>query len=50
MFRKAGLDVEAWPIPDILKRNSSWYARQGLFVELVREAAKCGWYRWQGWI
>ena len=50
VFRKAGLEVDSCPIPDILKRGSAWQARAGLFVELATETAKIGWYRWKGWI
>ena len=50
VFQKAGLAVDSWPIPDILKRRGAWQARAGLVVELATETAKIGWYRWKGWI
>jgi uncharacterized SAM-binding protein YcdF (DUF218 family) len=50
VFRKAGVEVETWPVPDVLKRCGIWYDRAGLFVELCRETAKIGWYWWKGWI
>jgi len=50
VFRKAGFTVESSPVPDALKRQSIWYARAGVFVELSIETAKIAWYRWKGWI
>ena len=50
VFRKAGLQVDPWPVPDILKRNGTWHSRAGLFVELAIETSKIAWYRWKGWI
>lgn len=51
VFRKAGLmEVDACPVPDVIKRYGNWDSRAELFVELVTETAKIGWYRWQGWI
>ena len=50
VFRKAGAEVETCPVPDVLKRYGNWELRAGLFVDLVGETAKIGWYRWKGWI
>lgn len=33
VFRKAGLDVDPLPVPDVLKRSGAWYERPGLFVD-----------------
>jgi uncharacterized SAM-binding protein YcdF (DUF218 family) len=50
VFRKQGLNVEVWPIPDILKRYGFWQNRAALFIELCQESAKIAWYKWKGWI
>lgn len=50
VFRKAGLAVDACPVPDVGKRWNNWSVRSALFVELASETAKIGWYRWKGWI
>jgi uncharacterized SAM-binding protein YcdF (DUF218 family) len=49
-FRRAGLDVVAWPVPDALKRSTRWYRRWTAFVDLTEETAKVGYYWWQGWL
>lgn len=49
-FQKAGLEVEPRPFPDIRKRYGSRLNRWGLFVELLLENTKIGYYWWQGWI
>jgi uncharacterized SAM-binding protein YcdF (DUF218 family) len=48
-FAKAGVTVDPLPAPDILKRESGHLLRFGLFLELLQESAKIGWYRWKGW-
>jgi uncharacterized SAM-binding protein YcdF (DUF218 family) len=50
VFQKLRIESETSPVPDVLKRYGSWHARAGLFVELCRETAKIGWYRWKKWI
>jgi len=51
VFRKAGVPVaDACPVPDVLKRANFWASKGAIFVELVSESAKIGWYRWKGWI
>jgi uncharacterized SAM-binding protein YcdF (DUF218 family) len=50
VFRKLGIDVDPWPVPDVLKRVGCWMCRTEIFVELCREETKSAWYRWQGWI
>lgn len=50
VFRKVGLEVEPWPVPDVLKRSGARFERAGLFVVLAVETAKIGWYEWKGWI
>jgi uncharacterized SAM-binding protein YcdF (DUF218 family) len=49
-FRKAGLDVVTHPFPDARKRAGNLLARWPVFIELIRETAKYGWYRWKRWI
>jgi uncharacterized SAM-binding protein YcdF (DUF218 family) len=49
-FRRAGLDVVAWPVPDALKRSTRWYRRWTAFVDLSSETAKVGYYWWKGWL
>jgi uncharacterized SAM-binding protein YcdF (DUF218 family) len=49
-FRRAGLDVVAWPVPDALKRSTRWYRRWTAFVDLSAETAKVGYYWWKGWL
>jgi uncharacterized SAM-binding protein YcdF (DUF218 family) len=50
MFEAAGVHVEPRPIPDIRKRYSSKLERWGLFLELMQETVKIGYYWPQGWI
>lgn len=49
-FRRAGLDVVAVPVPDVLKRSTRWYRRWTAFVDLAVETAKVVDYWWQGWL
>lgn len=49
-FRKAGVEVAAFPVPDAIKRNSNWRMRWAIFLGLAEETAKVAWYRWQGWM
>ena len=49
-FRKAGLDVEPLPFPDVRKRVSSWSGRWPAFLDLVAETAKIAYYYGRGWI
>ena len=49
-FRRAGLAVASWPVPDILKRFSSWRDRFHCGTLLVEEFIKLGYYSWKGWI
>ena len=49
-FRRAGLDVAPRPFPDIGKRYGRWYDRWSLFIELIVESAKIGYYYARGWI
>jgi uncharacterized SAM-binding protein YcdF (DUF218 family) len=50
VFRKIGFDVAPRPVPDCLKRSDYVIYRYGVFVEVVREAAKTCYYWIRGWI
>ena len=49
-FRRAGVDVNCQPAPDILKRANDWRQRWQCSIILAEEWVKLGYYRWQGWI
>jgi uncharacterized SAM-binding protein YcdF (DUF218 family) len=49
-FRKAGVNVEPRPIPDIGKRLNSWRQRWPIFLDLVAESGKIAYYQARGWI
>jgi uncharacterized SAM-binding protein YcdF (DUF218 family) len=49
-FRKAGLNVEPRPFPDAGKRVQRWDRRWGVFLGLVLETGKVGYYWSRGWI
>lgn len=49
-FRSAGVDLSPRPFPDVRKRAGQWSARPTIFVELVEETVKIGYYAMRGWI
>jgi len=49
-FRRAGVEVAPRPIPDTIKRSGDFLDRWGVFLELVLETAKIGYYSIRGWI
>lgn len=49
-FRKAGLEIQSWPYPDVRKRGTRWHGRWPAFLDLVQEAAKIAYYYAQDWI
>lgn len=49
-FRRAGVDVQCWPAPDILKRSNDWRQRFHCAALLAEECVKIGYYRVKGWI
>ncbi len=49
-FRKAGLDVTGVPFPYGRKLGNNPLLRWGLFVNLLTETAKTGYYGLRGWI
>jgi len=50
VFRKAGLDTVPRPLPDALKRGQRPLLRWEVFLDLVGEATKVGYYRVRGWM
>ena len=50
VFAKLGYPVLAQPVPDAIKRAGSRTARWGIFLELVLETTKIGYYYLRGWI
>jgi uncharacterized SAM-binding protein YcdF (DUF218 family) len=50
VFRKAGIDVEPRPFPDVRKRGAKWQGRVPAFFDLISETVKIGYYWVRGWI
>ena len=50
VFRKAGLKVLPRPIPDGYKRSGRWQTRWSVFLDLLSETGKIGYYFVRGWI
>lgn len=51
VYRKAGIDCQPFPIPDIKKRSLiSWRNRGQAFLELSLETCKIVYYAARGWI
>jgi uncharacterized SAM-binding protein YcdF (DUF218 family) len=49
-FRKVGLDVVPRPVPDAIKRASSFGGRWQAFVDVVTETFTLGYYFARGWV
>jgi uncharacterized SAM-binding protein YcdF (DUF218 family) len=49
-FRKAGIDVEPRPLPDVLKRVGALEYRWGAFLDVSRETAALAYYFARRWI
>jgi uncharacterized SAM-binding protein YcdF (DUF218 family) len=49
-FRKAGLPVTPLPVPDALKGAAAWRGRWPVFLDLLSETAKIGYYFARGWL
>ena len=49
-FKKAGLEVLPRPFPDARKRAVGWAGRWPVFLDLVLETVKIGYYRVRCWI
>jgi uncharacterized SAM-binding protein YcdF (DUF218 family) len=50
VFQKQGINVEPRPIPDVIKRGSSWPGRWWAFLDLTGESVRILYYYWKGWI
>lgn len=50
VFRRLGMDVGTYPLPDARKRVGAWQGRWAAFVDLVTETAKIAYYALRGWI
>lgn len=50
VFRKVGLNVTPYAIPDVMKISDSWYGRISGFQRLTVETVKIGYYKLRGWI
>jgi uncharacterized SAM-binding protein YcdF (DUF218 family) len=49
-FRAAGMPVDyTVGVPDAGKRSQQWTLRWEVFLDLVRETGKTGWYTLRGW-
>lgn len=49
-FERAGVHVQASPVPDVGKRWNRWPARWECIILVGVELAKLGYYRTQGWV
>jgi uncharacterized SAM-binding protein YcdF (DUF218 family) len=49
-FTRAGIAVEPRPLPDAGKRITQWSARWPVFLDLLVETSKIGYYWVRGWI
>jgi uncharacterized SAM-binding protein YcdF (DUF218 family) len=49
-FRKVGVDVAPWPLPDLTAASSCWSCRWQIFITLTTESAKIAYYYARGWI
>lgn len=49
-FRRAGLTVRPWPIPDAEKRASRWSYRWWVFLDESVETVKILYYFFRGWL
>jgi uncharacterized SAM-binding protein YcdF (DUF218 family) len=49
-FRRAGLNITPYPIPDVRKYSNGYLNRLPLACDLAQETLKIFYYRWKGWI
>lgn len=49
VFRRAGLNVTPYAVPDVIKRSRRWDERFSGFTTLVTETVKILYYRARGW-
>ena len=50
VFRKVGLEILPYPVPDADRRASRWWSRWSAFVDVTEETGKIGYYFLRGWI
>ena len=50
VFRKAGIEIEPWPFPDVRKRYGGWINRWSCFQDVAQETGKIVYYCIRGWI
>jgi uncharacterized SAM-binding protein YcdF (DUF218 family) len=50
VFERLGINVSPRPIPDVLKRASTWKERWPAFLDLILESVKIVYYYARGWI
>ena len=50
VFQRLGINVSPRPIPDVLKRASTWKGRWPAFLDLISESVKIVYYYARGWI
>ncbi len=50
VFSKLGVQVLLMPVPDAMKRASTWRGRYPAIQELAGETMKICYYYWKGWI
>lgn len=49
-FRRAGLDIQPLPVPDVRKYYNHMAFRWPIAVDLLEETVKIIYYRWEDWI
>ena len=50
VFRRAGIEVQPYPIPDAVKRSRSWSNRPTAFFLEASEVLKMAYYKIRGWM
>jgi uncharacterized SAM-binding protein YcdF (DUF218 family) len=50
VFRKEGIEVQPYPIPDAVKRSRSWANRPTAFFLESSEVLKMAYYKMRGWM
>ena len=50
VFRKLGIEVTPWAVPDALHSTEHWYGRFSAFETMAIESVKIPYYAARGWI
>jgi uncharacterized SAM-binding protein YcdF (DUF218 family) len=50
VYRRLGIELEPYPIPDAIKHSGFWWNRWSVFLRLVVETGKIVGYRVRGWM